>query len=103
MARWGNLEALLVDVAITRLAAQSPIPDTGSLAGDLRAYAANVARDVSGPDGLAVLRLVIALSTAGREGVRARAARERRRGEPLTARASLVDLAGCSGLDGGLE
>src|SRR5690242_10569479 len=49
--RWGNLEALLMDVAITWLTTQSPIPDTGSLAGDLRAYAANVARDVAGPDG----------------------------------------------------
>ncbi|MDX3099389.1 TetR/AcrR family transcriptional regulator [Nonomuraea angiospora] len=70
--RWGNLEALLMDVAITWLTTQSPIPDTGSLAGDLRAYAANVARDVAGPDGPAVLRLVIALSTAGQDGLRAR-------------------------------
>ncbi|MFI9837719.1 TetR/AcrR family transcriptional regulator [Nonomuraea sp. NPDC051941] len=70
--RWGNLEALLMDVAITWLTTQSPIPDTGSLAGDLRAYAANVARDVTGPDGPAVLRLVIALSTAGQDGLRAR-------------------------------
>ncbi|MEV4576192.1 TetR/AcrR family transcriptional regulator [Nonomuraea jabiensis] len=70
--RWGNLEALLMDVAITWLTTQSPIPDTGSLDGDLRAYAANVARDVTGPDGPAVLRLVIALSTAGPDGLRAR-------------------------------
>ncbi|MFG6191987.1 TetR/AcrR family transcriptional regulator [Nonomuraea sp. JJY05] len=70
--RWGNLEALLMDVAITWLTTQSPIPDTGSLAGDLRAYAANVARDVTGPEGPAVLRLVIALSTAGQHGLRAR-------------------------------
>ncbi|MEU6783166.1 TetR/AcrR family transcriptional regulator [Nonomuraea angiospora] len=70
--RWGNLEALLMDVAITWLTTQSPIPDTGSLAGDLRAYAANVARDVTGPDGPAVLRLAIALSTAGQDGLRAR-------------------------------
>lgn len=70
--RWGNLESLLADAAITRLTATSPIPDTGSLEGDLRAYAANVARDVSGPDGLAVLRLAVALSTAGRPGERAR-------------------------------
>lgn len=70
--RWGNLEALLTDVANTRLTTQSPIPDTGSLEGDLRAYAANVAREVTGSDGLAVLRLVIALSSAGQDGVRAR-------------------------------
>ncbi|MFF5212163.1 TetR/AcrR family transcriptional regulator [Streptosporangium sp. NPDC000396] len=70
--RWGTLEALTMDVAITWLTTTSPIPDTGSLDGDLRAYAANVARDVTGPDGLAVLRLVIALSTAGDDGMRAR-------------------------------
>jgi AcrR family transcriptional regulator len=70
--RWGTLEALLMDVAITWLTTQSPIPDTGTLDGDLRAYAANVARDITGPDGLAVLRLVIALSTAGPDGMQAR-------------------------------
>jgi AcrR family transcriptional regulator len=70
--RWGTLEALTMDVAITWLTTNSPIPDTGTLDGDLRAYAAGVARDVSGPEGLAVLRLVIALSNAGESGAAAR-------------------------------
>lgn len=70
--RWGNLEALVKEVAITRLTENSPIPDTGTLAGDLRGFAAGVARDVSGPEGLAVLRLVIALSNAGESGAAAR-------------------------------
>jgi AcrR family transcriptional regulator len=70
--RWGTIDALIADVAMTWLTASSPVPDTGSLEGDLRAYGANVARDVNGPDGLAVLRLVIALSTAGETGTRAR-------------------------------
>src|SRR2546425_529533 len=47
--RWGTLEALLTDVALTRLNTQSPMPDTGSLAGDLHAYAAQVAREITGP------------------------------------------------------
>ncbi|WP_433216573.1 TetR/AcrR family transcriptional regulator [Microtetraspora malaysiensis] len=81
--RWGNLEALLMDVAITWLTTTSPIPDTGSMATDLRAYAANVARDIGGPDGLAVLRLVIALSNAGETGVRARDAFLGERGRQL--------------------
>lgn len=81
--RWGTLEALVTDVAITWLTATSPIPDTGSLEGDLRAYAAGVARDVTGPEGLAVLRLVIALSTAGEAGVRARDAFVAERGRQL--------------------
>ena len=70
--RWGSLETLLTDVALTRLNARSPMPDTGSLAGDLRAYAAAVAREITGPDGLAVLRLTIALTSSGQAGLRAR-------------------------------
>jgi AcrR family transcriptional regulator len=70
--RWGSLEKLLSDVALARLEARSPMPDTGSLAGDLRAYAANVAREITGPDGLAVLHLTIALTGKGREGLQTR-------------------------------
>ncbi|WP_329521522.1 TetR/AcrR family transcriptional regulator [Spirillospora sp. NBC_01491] len=70
--RWGTLEALLTDVVLTRLNAQAPMPDTGSLDGDLRAYAATVSREITGPHGLAVLRLVIALSGKGQQGVQAR-------------------------------
>ncbi|MFI1105883.1 TetR/AcrR family transcriptional regulator [Streptomyces melanogenes] len=69
--RWGNLETLLTDVALTRLNARSPMPDTGSLAGDLRTYAAQVAREITGPDGLAVLRLAVALSNSGQQGLQA--------------------------------
>ncbi|GAB1332164.1 TetR/AcrR family transcriptional regulator [Streptomyces sennicomposti] len=70
--RWGGLEALLTDVALTRLNAQSPMPDTGSLAGDLRTYAAQVAREITGPDGLALLRLAVALAGTGDQGAQAR-------------------------------
>lgn len=69
--RWGSLEALLTDVALTRLNARSPMPDTGTLVGDLRTYAAQVAREITGPDGPAVLHLAIALSGSGEQGVRA--------------------------------
>ncbi|MFI7443168.1 TetR/AcrR family transcriptional regulator [Nonomuraea indica] len=70
--RWGNLQALLGDVLLTRLNARSPMPDTGSLAGDLRTHAANVARQVTGPDGLALVRLTLALSGEGQQGLQAR-------------------------------
>ncbi|MER5278224.1 TetR/AcrR family transcriptional regulator [Streptomyces sp. NPDC002809] len=69
--RWGSLETLLTDVALTRLNARSPMPDTGSLAGDLRTYAAGVAREITGPDGLMVVRLAVALSSNGEQGMRA--------------------------------
>ena len=67
--RWGSLDAVLTDVVRS---AQSPIPDTGSLEGDLRAYATQVARDITGPAGPAVLRLAVALSAAGPGGARLR-------------------------------
>src|SRR3954452_13678432 len=70
--RWGSLEALLTDVALTRLNTQSPMPDTGSLAGDLRTYAAQVAREITGPDGLLLVRLAVALSSSGQQGLQAR-------------------------------
>ncbi|NUP51269.1 MAG: TetR/AcrR family transcriptional regulator [Catenulispora sp.] len=69
--RWGSLETLLTDVALTSLNARSPMPDTGSLAGDLRTYAATVAREITGPDGLALLRLAVALSGSGQQGQQA--------------------------------
>ncbi|GAA2266735.1 TetR/AcrR family transcriptional regulator [Nonomuraea roseoviolacea subsp. roseoviolacea] len=81
--RWGTLETLLMDVAITRLTTASPVPDTGSLEQDLRVYAAGVVRDVAGPDGMAALRLVIALATAGEDGVKARDAFLAERGRQL--------------------
>ncbi|WP_405619313.1 TetR/AcrR family transcriptional regulator [Streptomyces sp. NBC_01511] len=70
--RWGNLETLLGDVTLARLNVRSPMPDTGSLAGDLRAFAANVAREITGPDGLAVLRLTVTLTSNGQQGLQAR-------------------------------
>jgi AcrR family transcriptional regulator len=92
--RWGNLEELITDVAITQLTRTSPIPDTGTLDGDLRAYAAAVARDISGPDGLAVLRLVIALSNAGASGEHARDRFLTERGRQLQ---DMLDRAGDRG------
>jgi len=92
--RWGTLEALTADVALTWLTARSPMPDTGSLRGDLRAYAAGVARDITGPAGLAVLRLVIALDTAGDAGIAARDGFLAERGRQLQA---MLDLSQARG------
>jgi AcrR family transcriptional regulator len=71
--RWGTLEALLMDVTVSRLTERSPMPDTGSLEGDLRSFAAKVAADVTGSDGLALLRTVVtALAGPDGESVRDR-------------------------------
>ncbi|WP_433523046.1 TetR/AcrR family transcriptional regulator [Nocardia pseudovaccinii] len=70
--RWGNLEALAMEVTVDRLSTESAMPNTGSLEGDLRAYAAKAARDVSGPDGLALLRTILALLDTGAAGEQTR-------------------------------
>jgi AcrR family transcriptional regulator len=70
--RWGTLEALLMEAVVNRLTVNSPLPSTGSLDTDLRMYAAKVAADISGPDGLAVLRTVAAALSAGPAGETAR-------------------------------
>src|ERR1700751_4663321 len=57
--RWGTLEGLILDVEAARLEVNSPIPDTGTLRGDLLAFAANAAKDISRPGGLAFLQAVI--------------------------------------------
>ncbi|MFX0580439.1 TetR/AcrR family transcriptional regulator [Nocardia nepalensis] len=70
--RWGNLEALAMEVTVDRLTTESSMPDTGSLARDLHAYAAQAARDVNGPNGLALLRTILALIDTGADGERTR-------------------------------
>lgn len=93
--RWGSLENLLSEVMLTRLNAQSPMPDTGSLAGDLHAYAANVAREITGPDGLALVRLAVALTGTGtgQQGQQGREARDSLRDERTRQMQSMLDRA----------
>lgn len=91
--RWGSLEDLLSEVALTRLNAQSPMPDTGSLAGDLHAYAAGVAREITGPDGLALVRLAVALTGTGQQDRLGRQARDSLRDERTRQLQSMLDRA----------
>jgi AcrR family transcriptional regulator len=60
--RWGTLEALILDVEAARLQVTSPIPDTGTLRGDLLAYATAVAKDLGRPGGMAFLKAVLGVS-----------------------------------------
>ncbi|MEU9978909.1 TetR-like C-terminal domain-containing protein [Streptomyces sp. NPDC051014] len=56
--RWGSLDALVADTVTTRLERDSPLIDTGSLRGDLLAWAeAGVASNRT-PEGLALVRAV---------------------------------------------
>ncbi|MFE5143619.1 TetR/AcrR family transcriptional regulator C-terminal ligand-binding domain-containing protein [Streptomyces fagopyri] len=57
--RWGSLDALLADTVTTRLERDSPLNDTGSLRGDLTAWAEASARSMHTPEGRALVRAVI--------------------------------------------
>jgi AcrR family transcriptional regulator len=57
--RWGSLEAVILDVEAARLSDISPLPDTGTLRGDLLTYAHAVAADIARPGRLAFLQALI--------------------------------------------
>ncbi|MFJ9345368.1 TetR/AcrR family transcriptional regulator [Streptomyces sp. NPDC101237] len=62
--RWGSREALLADVVTTRLEKDSPLADTGSLRGDLVAWAEAGVASIRTPEGRLLIRAV-ALSMSG--------------------------------------
>jgi AcrR family transcriptional regulator len=98
--RWGTAEALVLDVEAERLRENSPLPDTGTLRGDLLAYARRATADITRPGGLAFIRALV-LSPAGVEGapsVRGRGAaiqamldRARDRGEAALLHTDVLD------------
>jgi len=57
--RWGTVQALLLDMTIDRISQESPMPDTGSLAGDLFAWGERLAKMTAGPDGPVLVRAVV--------------------------------------------
>ncbi len=58
--RWGDLAQLLADAAAERLRPVAEPDDTGSLAGDLRAFVTQYAEEMASPVGRALLRDVLA-------------------------------------------
>jgi AcrR family transcriptional regulator len=58
--RWGDLAQLLADAAAERLRPVAEPDDTGSLAGDLRAFVLQYAEEMASPIGRALLRDVLA-------------------------------------------
>jgi AcrR family transcriptional regulator len=100
--RWGTPEALVLDVAVARLQADLPMPDTGSLRGDLLAYATQAAQDLSRPEGLGFLQAVLIARTSGGADLRAflqsrsrqiqdMLDRARQRGEPELLATDVID------------
>src|SRR5215475_633174 len=81
--RWGDVRALMTEVAVERLMRERPIPDTGSLRGDLRGWARAIAANLVSPEGTSFFRAVIATTIpAGGDGSK-RSAALKRRGEEL--------------------
>jgi AcrR family transcriptional regulator len=70
--RWGDATVLATEVAIERLATDFPIPNTGSLRGDLLGWATNAIRGGSkGKKNLALLR-ILATTVQSEDSARAK-------------------------------
>jgi AcrR family transcriptional regulator len=99
--RWGSIEALLEEVAVAALTQDEPLPDTGAIEGDLHAWAAIIASDISRPARIIYLRAMVSargitVDTCPCWDLRARQAgqmieRARRRGERAPSARQVVD------------
>ena len=65
--RWGSLPNLVGEVLSARLAVTSPLPDTGTLRGDVHAYAAKIAADLADPQGIVLLRAAVLIGTGAHD------------------------------------
>ncbi|MDB5961016.1 MAG: TetR family transcriptional regulator [Massilia sp.] len=63
--RWGDLAELLADLALGRMRADAPPLDTGSVAGDLHAWAEQYMEEMASQVGLSMMRDVVAASAGG--------------------------------------
>lgn len=74
--RWGDVQQLLTDIAVTELDSVTEIPDTGNLSDDLHEWADEVLAYLCRPGGIAFLRT--AVNVAVDEDGRQRCLRNRR-------------------------
>lgn len=81
--RWGDASVLATEVAIERLMRDAPIPDTGTLRGDLLKWALNAARGLSGRKTVPLLRIVASTVQTGEKQPRERLAALARRGQEI--------------------
>lgn len=58
--RWGDVRVLVMEVAVEELMREHPLPDTGSLRGDLSAWARSIAADLGSREGSSFFRALIA-------------------------------------------
>ena len=66
--RWGDVRTLLTEVAVERLTRESPLPDTGSIEGDLRRWARTIALGLRSREGSAFFRVLIATAPTAGDG-----------------------------------
>jgi AcrR family transcriptional regulator len=73
--RWGDVGSLLLEVAVGQLSREHPLPDTGSLDGDLRAWAQKVAAGLRSRRGSALFNVIASSAAQGsnRDSSRVRA------------------------------
>lgn len=81
--RWGNVSVLATEVAIDRVMRDFPVPDTGSLRGDLIGWADVMARSLHEPKNSSLLRVLAASVQTNDPGLRERIIAIARRGEEL--------------------
>jgi AcrR family transcriptional regulator len=65
--RWPTKEALVMDTIRERSRVAVPVPDTGTLAGDLTALARSVAANVGSAEGTRIARTLVAASATSTE------------------------------------
>jgi AcrR family transcriptional regulator len=63
--RWGDVRTLLTELAVEQLIEDSPLPDTGSLEGDLRTWVRSVAAGLRSREGSAFFRVLIGTAPTG--------------------------------------
>ena len=81
--RWGNVSVLATEVAIDRAMRDFPMPNTGSLRGDLIGWAGAIARSLHEPKNSSLLRILATSLQTNEPGLRERVMAIARRGEEL--------------------
>ena len=66
--RWGDVRVLIMEVATEQLMRDHPLPDTGSLAGDLRKWARTIAAGLRDPAGSSFFQAFVATAMPGAPG-----------------------------------
>lgn len=103
--RWGDVQALLMDVATDRLMRDAPLPDTGALRSDLLTWAKSVAVSLASPNSSVFVRVFLATAPTPETNAAARGAalvrrrdeieamleRARQRGEPAPRVGEVID------------